>query len=240
MPLHYILKNALLEVEAVARRLNPMQFATWKENRDELLKWIKSTERSNSQISLSTISLQEVDLNGNCRQETTLAFASDQGSNSQTVHPTANSGELPLNETSYQEDFRELVPNHDREESTRNEENKVGFPTDGRISGVLVASDRQNHALVLESIASTILGLDLNWEEVNIQNQQDISDGDNPPVSTALDQRRRACLPTWIAVRHEDHTSAELRNPIRQISFPGGSDSNSDLLGERRASHRPP
>ncbi|KAL2608164.1 hypothetical protein R1flu_026737 [Riccia fluitans] len=78
MPLCYILKNALLELEAVARCLSPVQFATWRENRDELLKWIGSTERSNSQISLSIISLQGLHLNGNCRQETTQAYASAQ------------------------------------------------------------------------------------------------------------------------------------------------------------------
>ncbi|KAL2649509.1 hypothetical protein R1flu_017637 [Riccia fluitans] len=77
MPLRNILKRALLEIEAAAHRFNPVQFVTWKENRDELLKWIDSTVRSNSQLSLSVINLQELHSNKNRRQVNTQAYATD-------------------------------------------------------------------------------------------------------------------------------------------------------------------
>ncbi|KAL2621331.1 hypothetical protein R1flu_001536 [Riccia fluitans] len=306
MPLHHILKNALLEVKAVARCLNPMQFETWKENRDELLRWIGSTERTNYLVSHLIISSQQGHLHGICTQATTQEFASNQGershfevmdifsdqgplfsdrqtpigspsersahvyfaslhlpdngendgprltlsaalhtlvventgSNSLTVYHTANSGELCHNEKSYHEDFRQLVPNYDKEKSIRNDGNKVSFTSERRRSDVPMTSDQINPALVLESINTMILGLDLTWEEVIILNQQSINDTDNTPISTAPDLCRLAYRPTWNEARQENTTSASIRIPIRQDSLPGGRECNSDL-GEWRASHRP-
>ncbi|KAL2631240.1 hypothetical protein R1flu_015926 [Riccia fluitans] len=337
MPLHFILKNALLEVEATARRFFPAQLDTWKENRDELLKWIKSIERNNSLSFQPIISMQDSHLNENGSQTITQTSVSDQdaecqvcsdqgphslgrhpllasttervmpyygdyqhspdsgepanpslalsvrvgntSSTSQLVHPNSNSGDLPLNERLYQEDawqlipnqengeidgprpnlsaalhvvvventgsnslivqhtansgelhhnershhedLRQLIPNYDREELTRNNGINVGSTSEGQLSDVPTTSDWLNPTLVLESIDTTILGLDLIREEVTVHNQPSTNDADNTPVSTALDPRCLACRPTWNEARQEITTSASIRIPIRQNSLPG-------------------
>ncbi|KAL2653740.1 hypothetical protein R1flu_021868 [Riccia fluitans] len=354
MPLHFILKNALLEVEAIARRFFLAQLDTWKENRDALLKWIKSTERNNSLSFQLIISMQDSHFNKNGSQtilklwsptktrnakyaptkartlwDDTLSLhrprkgpcptaviistlwtagsplipallsvrVGNTSSTSQLVHSNSNSGDLPLNESSYQEhaqqlipnqengeingprpnlsavlhalvventgsnslivqhtansgelhhnershheDLCQLIPNYDREELTRNDGNNVGSTSEGRLSDVPTTSHWLNPTLVLESIDTKILGLDLIREEVIVHNQPSINDADNTLVSTALDPCCLACGPTWNEARQEITTSASIRIPIQQNSVPGGRESISDS-GEWQASHRPP
>ncbi|KAL2651711.1 hypothetical protein R1flu_019839 [Riccia fluitans] len=55
-----ILKNALAEVEAAACRYTPEWFALWKENRDVLLSWIYSMEKTYSLPALTLPASREI------------------------------------------------------------------------------------------------------------------------------------------------------------------------------------
>ncbi|KAL2622510.1 hypothetical protein R1flu_002715 [Riccia fluitans] len=60
MPIRNILRKALVEIEAVAGRVNPDQFATWLENRNALLSWIQQAESSTSHAAFTEFIQQEV------------------------------------------------------------------------------------------------------------------------------------------------------------------------------------
>ncbi|KAL2623870.1 hypothetical protein R1flu_008115 [Riccia fluitans] len=302
MPLHYILKNALFEVEATARRFILAQFDTWKENREELVKWIESMERNNSLNFRPIINPQDDHSNENYRQSITQSLTSDQveksqvGSNqsphsldqyplldlplkrvipygwdsqhypdggetadpnlalsvalnavwvgntsstSQLVHTNSISRDLPLNERSHQEAVRQLIPNQDMEETTKNDSNTTNCMAKSS-SNIHVALD----SLIPGSIVSRFSGIDLIQEAENYQNHRVTNDGDSPFTSMTFEPGSSTCTPTRITARHDNGVgrnpdNAISRNQFRQSSLSDNREGNSEL-GEWRASHTPP
>ncbi|KAL2621013.1 hypothetical protein R1flu_001218 [Riccia fluitans] len=60
MPIRNILQKALVEIEAVAWRFNPDQFATWLENRNTMLSWIQQVDSSTSLATNTEVNQQEL------------------------------------------------------------------------------------------------------------------------------------------------------------------------------------
>ncbi|KAL2635371.1 hypothetical protein R1flu_006850 [Riccia fluitans] len=60
MPIRNILQEVLIEIEAVAWRFNPDQFAAWLENRNKLLSWIQQTDSATSLAATTESSQQEL------------------------------------------------------------------------------------------------------------------------------------------------------------------------------------
>ncbi|KAL2633057.1 hypothetical protein R1flu_004536 [Riccia fluitans] len=98
MPIRNILQKALIEIEAVAWRFNPDQFAAWLENRNKLLSWIQQTDSSTSLAATTESAQQELITCEFCVPAAAItADVNPPSSTEAVVPPVAKNNQNPLN-----------------------------------------------------------------------------------------------------------------------------------------------